>query len=104
MFNPDASAQAIRKKLPKSVVIMIEKGNFVVAIKTLAAEEGISMNAAKARIDEYEAALKTKQHQQLTTIASKQGIPNSAISSDREFASEEVDRSFTKTTSEIYAS
>lgn len=90
MFNPDASAQAIRKKLPKSVVIMIEKGNFVMAIKTLAADEGISIDAAKVRIDEYETALKTKQHQQLTTIASKQGIPNSAISSDREVATEDI--------------
>ncbi|MGM8884343.1 hypothetical protein ACS8FD_00200 [Psychrobacter sp. 1U2] len=90
MFNPDASSQAIRKKLPKSVVIMIEKGNLVMAIKTLAADEGISMDAAKARIDEYEAALKTKQHQQLTSIASKQGIPNSAISSDREVANEDT--------------
>lgn len=84
MFNPDASAQAIRKKLPKSVIMMVEKGNLVMAIKTLAADEGITMDAAKARIDEYEAAVKTKQQQKLNTIASKQGIPNSAISFDRE--------------------
>lgn len=83
MFNPDASSQAIRKKLPKSVVMMVEKGNLVMAIKTLAADEGISMDAAKARIDEYEAAIKTKQQQALTTIASNQGIPNDAISFDR---------------------
>ena len=82
MFNPDASAQSIRKKLPKSVVIMVEKGNLVMAIKTLAADEGISMETAKARIDEYEDAIKAKQQQKLTTIANKQGIPNSAISFD----------------------
>ena len=82
MFNPDASTQSIRKKLPKSVIIMVEKGNLVMAIKTLAADESISMEEAKSRIDEYEAAIKTKQQQQLTKIASKQGIPNSAISFD----------------------
>ncbi len=83
MFNPDASAQSIRKKLPKSVVIMVEKGNLVMAIKTLAADESITMEAAKARIDEYEDAIKAKQQQKLTTIANKQGIPNSAISFDQ---------------------
>lgn len=89
MFNPDASAQSIRKKLPKSVVIMVEKGNLVMAIKTLAADEGISMEAAKARIDEYEDAIKAKQQQKLTTIANKQGIPNSAISFDQPVAPED---------------
>ena len=89
MFNPDASAQSIRKKLPKSVVIMVEKGNLVMAIKTLAADEGISMEAAKARIDEYEDAIKAKQQQKLTTIANKQGIPNSALSFDQAPAKDE---------------
>ena len=89
MFNPDASAQSIRKKLPKSVVIMVEKGNLVMAIKTLAADEGISMEEAKSRIDEYEDAIKAKQQQKLTTIANKQGIPNSAISFDQAPAKDE---------------
>ena len=89
MFNPDASAQAIRKKLPKSVVIMVEKGNLVMAIKTLAADESITMAAAKARIDEYEDAIKAKQQQKLTTIANKQGIPNSSISFDKAPAKDE---------------
>ena len=89
MFNPDACSQSIRKKLPKSVVMMVEKGNLVMAIKTLAADEGISMEAAKERIDEYEDALKTKQQQKLTTIASKQGIPNDTISFDRQLRDED---------------
>lgn len=84
MFNPDASTQSMRTKLPKSVVIMVEKGNLVMAIKTLAADEGITMEAAKARIDDYEMAIKTKQQQKLSSIASKQGIPNEALSFDRE--------------------
>lgn len=89
MFNPDASTQSMRKKLPKSVVIMVEKGNLVMAIKTLAADEGISMEEAKARIDEYEDAMKAKQQQKLTTIANKQGIPNEALSFDRQPPTEE---------------
>lgn len=84
MYNPDASTQSMRKKLPKSVILMVEKGNVVIAIKTLAADEGITMDEAKARIDDYEAAIKTKQQQKLSSIASKQGIPNEALSFDRE--------------------
>ncbi|WP_367103422.1 hypothetical protein [uncultured Psychrobacter sp.] len=84
MFNPNSSSRSVSKKLPKTVAMMIEKGNLVMAIKTLAADENISMEAAKARIDAYENELKFKQHQNLTTIASKQGIPNEAISFDRE--------------------
>lgn len=84
MFNPDASAQSMRKNLPKSVLLMVEKGNLVMAIKTLAADEGITMEAAKARIDDYEAAVKAKQQQKLITIASKQGIPSDALSFDKE--------------------
>lgn len=84
MFNPNSGSKTTQKKLPKAVIMMVEKGNLVMAIKTLAADENISMDAAKARIDAYEAELKYKQHQNLTTIASKQGIPNEAISFDRE--------------------
>nr|WP_317198989.1 hypothetical protein [uncultured Psychrobacter sp.] len=87
MFNPDGSntdKSTKQKKLPKSVIMMIEKGNLVMAIKNLAQDENISMDAAKARIDAYEMTLKNKQQQKLNSIASKQGIPNSAISFDQE--------------------
>ncbi|MGE6327637.1 hypothetical protein [Psychrobacter pacificensis] len=90
MFNPDPSKKPVSTKLPKDVIMMVEKNNLVMAIKTLAADENISMDEAKTRIDAYETALKVKQHQQLTSIASKQGIPNSAISSDREVANEDT--------------
>lgn len=89
MFNPDPTSKPINAKLPKAIVMMIEKNNLVMAIKTLAADENISMDAAKARIDAYEAELKMKQQQKLNTIANKQGIPASAISSDREIADED---------------
>ena len=89
MFNPDPTSKPINAKLPKADIMMIEKNNLVMAIKTLAADEKISMDAAKARIDAYEAELKMKQQQKLTTIANKQGIPASAISSDREIVEED---------------
>lgn len=84
MFNPDPSSKSVNKKLPKAVIMMIEKNNLVMAIKTLAADENISMDEAKVRIDAYETQLKVQQQQKLNTIASKQGIPNEAISFDRE--------------------
>lgn len=89
MFNPDSSSdptsvKIIHKKLPKAVIMMIEKNNLVMAIKTLAADENISMESAKDRIDAYETDLKVKQQQKLNSIANKQGIPNSALSFDRE--------------------
>jgi len=84
MFNPDPSAKTVNTKLPRDVIMMVEKNNLVMAIKTLAADENISMDEAKSRIDAYETQLKVKQQQKLNTIASKQGIPNQAISFDRE--------------------
>lgn len=84
MFNPDPSAKSVSTKLPKAVIIMIEKNNLVMAIKTLAADENISMDDAKLRIDAYETKLKVQQQQKLNTIANKQGISNHAISFDRE--------------------
>lgn len=84
MFDSDSSAKPVNAKLPRAVIMMIEKNNLVMAIKTLAADEKISMEDAKARIDAYETKLKVKQQQKLTTIANKQGIPNGAISFDRE--------------------
>ncbi len=84
MFNPDPSKKPVSTKLPKDIIMMVEKNNLVMAIKTLAADENISMDEAKTRIDAYETALKVKQQQKLNTIASKQGIPNQAISFDRE--------------------
>ena len=89
MFNPDPSAKSVNAKLPKAIIMMIEKNNLVMAIKTLAADENISMDDAKNRIDAYETALKVKQQQKLNTIANKQGIPSHAISFDREQEAEE---------------
>ena len=62
MFDSDSGSTPPNKKLPKAVMMMVEKGNLVQAIKTLAADENISMDAAKSRIDAYELALKNKQH------------------------------------------
>lgn len=84
MFNPDPSSKPVNPKLPKEVIMMVEKNNLVMAIKTLAQDENISMDEAKVRIDAYETALKVKQQQKLNTIANKQGISNHAISFDRE--------------------
>jgi hypothetical protein len=92
MFNPDPRSKPVSSKLPKVVIMMIEKNNLVMAIKTLAADENISMEAAKERIDAYETMLKVKQQQKLTTIASKQGIPNEALSFDREPLQDESER------------
>ena len=84
MFNSDPSLKPKNPKLPKAVMMMVEKNNLVMAIKTLAADENISMDEAKNRIDAYENSLKVKQQQKLTTIANKQCIPNAAISFDRD--------------------
>lgn len=84
MFNSDPNSKPVSAKLPKPIIMMVEKNNLVMAIKTLAADEDISMDAAKARIDAYETELTVKQQQNLNTIASKQGIPNQALSFDRE--------------------
>ena len=96
MFNPDPSSKSVSAKLPKAVIMMIEKNNLVMAIKTLAADENISMDEAKLRIDAYETKLKVEQQQKLNTIASKQGISNRAISFGREQVEEETER-LTKT-------
>lgn len=66
-------------KLPKAVCLMVEKNNLVMAIKTLAEEEGISMDEAKSRIDQYEAALKDKQQLKLAKIANKQGLATPSL-------------------------
>jgi len=84
MFNSDSNSKPVSAKLPKSIGMMVEKGNLVMAIKTLAQDKSISMDEAKLRIDAYETEIKNKQHQNLTTIANKQGIPNEALSFDRE--------------------
>lgn len=90
MFDSDSGSKPTHKKLPKAVMMMVEKGNLVQAIKTLAADENITMDAAKSRIDAYELALKNKQQQTLNTIANKQGIPSQAFSFDREQVEEET--------------
>ena len=92
MFDSDSGSTPANKKLPKAVMMMVEKGNLVQAIKTLAADENISMDAAKSRIDAYELALKNKQQQTLTTIANKQGIPSQAFSFDREQVQEKPEQ------------
>jgi len=91
MFNPDPSDKANTPKLPKAVIMMIEKNNLVMAIKTLAAEENISMDEAKTRIDAYENALKVKQQQNLTAIANKQGIDTKAMRFDSSAQAEQDD-------------
>lgn len=96
MFNPDPISKPVNTKLPKAVIMMIEKNNLVMAIKTLAADENISMDEAKVRIDAYETQLKVQQQQKLNTIASKQGIPNHAISFDREQESEDEPEALVK--------
>ena len=96
MFNPDPSAKSVNSKLPKTVIMMIEKNNIVMAIKTLAEDENISMDEAKVRVDAYETQLKVKQQQKLNTIASKQGIPHQAISFDREPETEDESEKLVK--------
>ncbi len=92
MFDSDSGSKPTHKKLPKAVIMMVEKGNLVQAIKTLAADENITMDAAKSRIDAYELVLKNKQQQTLNTIANKQGIPSQAFSFDREQMQEEPEQ------------
>lgn len=59
-------------KLPKHIAQMVEKNNLVLAIKTLAQEQDISMGEAKVIIDEHEEKLKNKQQQKVEAIAAKQ--------------------------------
>ncbi len=92
MFDSDSGLEPAKVKLPKTVIMMVEKGNLVMAIKTLAADENISMDAAKSRIDAYELALKNQQQQKLNSIANKQGIPSQAMSFDRETVEDDTER------------
>lgn len=96
MFNSDPNSKPISAKLPKAIIMMVEKGNLVMAIKTLAKDESISMDEAKLRIDAYETEIKNKQHQNLTTIANTQGISNKALSFDREPETETLPESLVK--------
>ena len=92
MFDSDSGSKPAKVKLPKTVVMMVEKGNLVMAIKTLATDENISMDAAKSRIDAYELALKNQQQQKLNSIANKQGIPSQAMNFDRETVEDDTER------------
>ena len=92
MFDSDSGSTPANKKLPKAVMMMVEKGNLVQAIKTLATDENISMDAAKSRIDAYELTLKNEQQQKLNSIANKQGIPSQAFSFDNEQAEDDTER------------
>ncbi|TXD97693.1 hypothetical protein ES754_01550 [Psychrobacter frigidicola] len=91
MFNSDPNSKPVNAKLPKAVIMMVEKGNLVIAIKTLVADENISMDAAKNRIDAYETELKVKQQQKLNAIANKQGIPHDALTFDTEQTKDSMD-------------
>lgn len=62
----------VPEKLPKHIKLMVEKNNFVSAIKTLASDENISMDAAKQRIDAYEAFLTQQRQTQQANISKKQ--------------------------------
>lgn len=64
--------QPSQKPLPKLIAQMVEKNNLVLAIKTLAEQDGISMAEAKERIDTYEAKLKAEQAQKQQRIRSSQ--------------------------------
>ena len=92
MFDSDSGLEPAKVKLPKTVIMMVEKGHLVMAIKTLAADENISMDAAKSRIDAYELALKNQQQQKLNSIANKQGIPSQAMNFDRETVEDDTER------------
>ena len=92
MFDSDSGSTPANKKLPKAVMMMVEKGNLVQAIKTLATDENISMDAAKSRIDAYELTLKNEQQQKLNSIANKQGIPSQAFSFENEQAEDDTER------------
>lgn len=48
-------------QLPAHIRQLVDKKNFVIAIKTLAEEQHISLDEAKAKIDAYEAASLTNQ-------------------------------------------
>lgn len=65
-----------QKPLPKPIAQMVQKNNLVLAIKTLAEQEDISMAAAKTRIDAYEAKLKEEQIKQQQRISHAQKHKN----------------------------
>lgn len=60
------------EKLPKHIIMMIEKGNLVSAIRSLSSEQNISMDVAKDLIDEYELGLKQERQKQQEKIAQQQ--------------------------------
>lgn len=45
-----------KTQLPPHIRQLVDKNNFVIAIKTLSQEQNISLEQAKAMIDEYEAS------------------------------------------------
>lgn len=50
-----------KSTLPKDIKQLVDKKNYVIAIKTLSERDSISLEAAKKRIDDYEAT-KHAQH------------------------------------------
>ena len=49
--------------LPSHIRQLVDKNNFVIAIKTLSQEQNISLDQAKTLIDDYEASQKSPQSQ-----------------------------------------
>ena len=47
--------------LPPHIRQLVDKNNFVIAIKTLSQEQNISLDQAKTLIDDYEASRKSSQ-------------------------------------------
>lgn len=76
------------KKLPNHIAMMVEKNNLVMAIKTLADEQNLSMDAAKAQIDAYEDSLKQQQQRRQSTICAKQrpAVPDQANINDAQYS------------------
>lgn len=59
-------------KLPKEIAQMVEKNNLVLAIKTLVAQENLTFDEAKNRIDAFEAHLKSSQQEKQASIVQAQ--------------------------------
>lgn len=60
--------------LPAHIRQLVDKHNFVIAIKTHAEEQGISLEEAKAQIDAYEESQKKSSQQSFNNLT--QGLDN----------------------------
>lgn len=61
------------KKLPSQIKQLVNKGNYVIAMKELSQSKGISLEDAKAWVDAYEESQKKPNQQVQTDHASAQG-------------------------------